>query len=199
MGGREDVSVRRARVLACLVLGLGGCLFPKPPPPPRYFTPTAAPPESMRPPVAVRLGLVRSPLHLRESITWRRADEYGFYEQRRWAELPATYVERALARDLYASDHPYVGIPDAAPLVTVELRQFEEVLAPVHEARVALAVQMADARCVRIRETFTAARPLDGDDPGALARGIGEALDEVTRAVGSAVRQAAAGRSGCRA
>jgi hypothetical protein len=44
-----------------------------------------------------------------------------------------------------------------------------------------------------------AARPLDGNDPGAVARGIGEALDEVVRAVGTAVRRAAAGRGGCRA
>jgi ABC-type uncharacterized transport system auxiliary subunit len=185
--------------LACLVIGLGGCLLPAPPPPPRYFTPTTETAASTQPPVSVRLGFVRSPLHLREPITWRRADEYGYYEQRRWAELPATYVERALARELYASDHPYAGITDGAPLVSVELRAFEEVLAPAHEARVALSVQMADARCVRLRETFAAARPLADDDPAALARGIGEALDEVARAIGTAVRRAAAGRSGCRA
>jgi hypothetical protein len=183
----------------CLVLGLGGCsILPVPPPPPRYFTPATAGADPTQPPVAVRLGIVRSPLHLRESITWRRADELGFYEQRRWAELPATYVERALARELYASDRPYHGIADGAPLVTVELRAFEEVLAPVHEARVALLVQMADARCVRIRGTFVAVRPLGADDPAALARGIGEALDEVARAIGVAVRRAVAGRGGCR-
>jgi ABC-type uncharacterized transport system auxiliary subunit len=147
----------------------------------------------------VRLGFIRSPLHLREAITWRRADELGFYEQRRWAELPSTYVEHALARELYASDRPYPGIVDGSPLVSVELRAFEEVLAPAHEARVALSVQMADARCVRLRETFTATRPLAGDDPAALARGIGEALDEVARAVGTAVRRAAVERSGWRA
>jgi ABC-type uncharacterized transport system auxiliary subunit len=184
-------------VLVCL--GIVGCFLPAPPPPPRYFTPSAAPADPDHRPIAVRLALVRSPLHLREAITWRRADEYGFYEQRRWVELPATYVERAIARDLYASDRPYEGITDASPLLSVELRAFEEVLAPAHEARVTLTVQMADARCVRLRETFTAARPLDGDDPAALARGIGEALDEVARAVGSAVRRAAGGRSGCRA
>ncbi len=195
----EEVSVRRIWI-ACLIVGLGGCrILPVPPPPPRYFTPTVATSAPTRPPVAVRLGIVRSPLHLRESITWRRADEYGFYEQRRWAELPATYVERALSRELYASDHPYAGIVDSSPFLAVELRAFEEVLSPAHEARVALSVQMADARCVRLRETFTASRPLDGDDPAALARGIGEALDEVVRAVGTAVRGAAAGRSGCRA
>lgn len=194
MGG----SVRHLR-LACLVIGLGGCLLPTPPPPPRYFTPTTATAAPTEPPVAVRLGFIRSPLHLREPITWRRADEFGFYEQRRWAELPATYVEHALSRELYASERPYAGIVDGSPLVSVELRAFEEVLAPAHEARVALSVQVADARCVRLRETFAATRPLGGDDPAELARGIGEALDEVARAVGTAVRRAASGRSGCRA
>jgi len=54
--------------------------------------------------------------------------------------------------------------------------------------------QWAEARCVRIRGTFAAARPLGADDPGALARGIGEALDEVARAIGVAVRRAVAER-----
>jgi ABC-type uncharacterized transport system auxiliary subunit len=210
----DDGSMRgraaRRVAIACVALGLPGCqILPVPPPPPRYFTPssTAADPAtpstasttSARSPVAVRLGIVRSPLHLREAMAWRRGDEYGFYEQRRWAELPATYVERTLGRELFASDRPYAGVGDGGPLLSVELRAFEEVLAPVHEARVALAVTMIDARCVRLRETFVAARPLDGNDPGAVARGIGEALDEVVRAVGTAVRRAAAGRGGCRA
>ncbi len=182
-----------------VVIALGGCLLPAPPPPPRYFAPDAPARDPAASPVAVRLGVVQSPLYLREAITWRRGDEYGFYEQRRWAELPATVVERALSRELYASDRPYADVPVDAPLVSVELRAFEEVLAPTHEARVALAVRVADARCVRLRSTFAAARPLEGDDPAALARGIGEALDEVVRAVGAAVRRVVAERGGCRA
>ena len=82
------------------------------------------------------------------------------------------------------------------PLVTVEVRAFEEVLAPAHEARVAIAVHVADARCIRLRQTFAASRPLDGDDPSALARGIGESLGEVARDAGQAVRRAASAR-GC--
>lgn len=196
---RGIVASSARATVACLVVALGGCLLPAPPPPPRYFAPDAPAPDPAASPVAVRLGVVQSPLHLRETITWRRGDEVGFYEQRRWAELPATYVERALARELYASDRPYADVPAGAPLVSVELRAFEEVLAPAHEARVAVAVRVADARCVRLRSTFAAARPLEGDDPAALARGIGEALDEVARAVGAAVRRAVAERDGCRA
>ncbi len=179
--------------LVSLVL-LAGCLLPNPPPSPRYFAPVAPDGDAPRAPVAVRMGFVRSPLHLREAIAWRRSDaEYGFYEQRRWTELPATYVERALARELFAADEPVATAPDA-PLLSAELRAFEEVLKPVHEARVALAVEVNDAKCVRLRHTFVAARPLDGDDPAAVAHGIGEALDEVARATGVAVRSALATR-----
>ena len=175
--------------LVALVL-LAGCLLPDPPPSPRYFTPVAPDGDSARAPVAVRMGFVRSPLHLREAITWRRSEvEYGFYEQRRWTELPSAYVERALARELFASDEPIATAPNA-PLVAAELRAFEEVLSPVHEARVALAVELADGPCTRLRRTFAAAHPLDGDDPGAVAHGIGEALDEVVRATGDAIRSA---------
>jgi len=185
-------------VVLVVAVALAGCLLPDPPAPPRYFTPSAAAGEAARPPVAVRLGFVRSPLHLREAMTWRRSDvEYGFYEQRRWTELPATYVERALVRELFAADEPIATAPEA-PLLSAELRAFEEVLSPAHQARVALAVELADAKCVRLRRTFEASRPLDGDDAAAVAHGIGEALDEVVRSTGDAVRAALATRGRCR-
>jgi ABC-type uncharacterized transport system auxiliary subunit len=185
-------------VVVALVVA-AGCLFPTPPTSPRYFAPEASRPEPTAPaaPVAVRLGIVRGPLYLREQMTWRRSDvEYGFYDQRRWTELPATYVERALARAL-------VGIrqvpgPGAdVPVLSAEVRAFEEVLAPVHEARVAVAVELAVGRCVRLQRSFAAARSLSDDDPMAVARGIGEALDEVARAVRDAVGGALAAGVGC--
>ena len=180
--------------LVCAVVVLAGCLLPDPPASPRYFTPVAGDVDATRAPVAVRLGFVRSPLHLREAMTWRRSDsEYGFYEQRRWTELPSTYVERALTRELFAADEPVATTPEA-PLLSAEVRAFEEVLTPAHEARVALAVELADAKCVRLRRTFVSARPLQGDDPNAVAHGVGDALDEVVRAIGAAVRSALATR-----
>jgi hypothetical protein len=182
-----------------VVVAFSGCFLPSPPEPPRFFSPSA--PAEPRPPAArpaasgARLAIVRSPLHLREQMTWRRSGvEYGFYEQRRWAELPGTYVERALARELFAVQRiPNAGGPDA-PVVTAELTAFEEVLAPAHEARVALVVTVADSHCVRLRRNLAASSPLDDDDPVAVARGIGAALDEVVQAAGEAVRQALAGR-----
>ena len=194
------MSVRSLAGLACLAT-LAGCFLPAPPASPRYFAPdvpAAAHPAATAPaPAAVRLGVVRSPLHLREQMTWRRSDvEYGFYDQRRWTELPSAYVERALVRELFAAGVPATPAADG-PVLTAEVRAFEEVLAPVHEARVAVAVELGDARCVRLRRTFAASRPLDGDDPTAVARGVGEALDEVVRAIGEAVRQALAHGDRC--
>ena len=191
----------RAAVLA-FVVGLAGCLFPSPPAPPRYFAPADPPAASEAgdagPPVAVRLGVVRSPVHLREQITWRRSDvEYGFYEQRRWTELPATYVERALAHELFGDGRAAVPVRGDAPVVTATVQAFEEVLAPVHAARVELAIVVSDARCVLLRGTFAASRPLDGDDPVALARSIGAALDEVARSAVDAIRAAVGAHPTC--
>jgi ABC-type uncharacterized transport system auxiliary subunit len=186
----------RGVVLAAL-LGLAGCFLPDPAPPPRYFTPGAPDAPRDRAAAAVRLGVVESPLHLREAMTWRRSEvEYGFYDQRRWTELPATYVERALARELFPAGTSIPTAPDL-PLVNVEVRAFEEVVEPIHEARVAVAVVLADGRCIRLRRTFDAARPLDGDEPAAVARGVGEALDEVVRSAGDAIRDALVRRGRC--
>ena len=181
----------RALLLGMVVLA--GCFRPAPP---RYFAPDVPAAQDARGPVRVRLGIVRSPIHLRESITWRRSEvEYGFYEQRRWTELPSTYVERALYRELFPAGGP-VPVAADVPVLTAEVRAFEEVLGPVHEARVALAVTVADSRCIWLRRTFEATRPLSSDDPDALARALGESLDEVARTTGDAVRKALASRCG---
>jgi ABC-type uncharacterized transport system auxiliary subunit len=187
----------RVAVGTALVCVLAGCLLPKPPPSPRYFAPGPAAGEPEGSPVGVRLGVVRSPVYLREQMTWRQSDvEYGFYEQRRWTELPSTYVEQALTRELSPTGRPAAGDPADVPLVTGSLLAFEDVLAPVHEARVALEVALNAERC-RSRWTFAATRPLTNDDPAAFAHAIGEALDDVAREVGIAVRRAVAEPGRC--
>jgi hypothetical protein len=175
----------RALLLSMIVLA--GCLLPDPPAAPRYFAPQLPASQDAPMPVRVRLGLVRSPIHLRESITWRRSDvEYGFYDQRRWTELPSTYVERALLHELFPSGGP-VPIMDDVPVLTADVRAFEEVLAPVHEARVALAVLVADSRCVWLRRTLEATRPLANDDPDAVGGAVGVARHAVAAPNGGAL------------
>jgi len=183
------------RALLLGVIVLAGCsILPAPPAPPRYFAPDVPVSPDAPEPVRVRLGVVRSPIYLRESITWRRSEvEYGFYDQRRWTELPSTYVERALSRELFPAGGP-VAVTSDVPVLTADVRAFDEILTPVHEARVAIAVMVADSRCVWLRRTFEATRPLANEDPDALARAVGEALDEVAHATGVAVRKSLATR-----
>jgi ABC-type uncharacterized transport system auxiliary subunit len=195
--------MRRRSIVVAVAAALAGCFLPAPPPSPRYFAPIAPEDAPPTPPAAhekigVRLSPVRSPLHLREAMTWRRSDvEYGFYDQRRWTELPATYVERALAHELFGVEGFRVASTPDAPLVTAEVRSFEEVLAPAHEAVVGLRVHVARPDCVLLRRDVVARRALDRDDPIEVARGIGEALDEVARGVGAAVEDALAGGGRC--
>jgi ABC-type uncharacterized transport system auxiliary subunit len=177
---------------------LAGCLLPTPPAPPRYFAPVLPPSNADGAPAPVDLASVRAPLHLREQIAWRRSDvEYGFYEQRRWTELPSTYVERALSRELFGGGEPPMTTGSTLPVLRVEVRAFEEVLAPAHEARVAIALELVDGGCVRLRRVVAASRPLDGDNPLVVVHGIGETLDDVAHAAGDAVRAALAGRMRC--
>jgi len=188
------------RMLLAASLLAGGCLLPSPPEPPRLFTPlvsdAVARPAATAEAAPVRVAPVRSPLYLREQMAWRRSEvELGLYDQRRWTELPSTYVERSLERELGGLGHP--GTLTDLPVVSAEVRAFEEVLAPVHEARVEVAIEVADARCVLLQQGFAATRPLAGDDPAAVARGIGEALDEVTTAAGKEIRRALEHRGHC--
>jgi len=192
------MTLRWSLLVTMAAVTLAGCLLPDPPPSPRYFAPVLPPSYAAGTPVAVDLAGVRAPLHLREEIAWQRSDvEYGFYEQRRWTELPSTYVERALVRELYGGGEPPLVNAAVMPVLRVEVRAFEEVLAPTHEARVAIAVELADGRCVRLRRVVAAARPLEDDDASAVVRGIGEALDEVVHETGTAVRAALARRVRC--
>src|SRR5262245_18477693 len=96
--------IHRGTLLVGLV-ALGACLL-RSADRPRFFRPASATldgaaTDGTEPPVAdgipVRLRAVRSQPFLRERILWRVSDvEYAFYEQRRWIDLPAHYVERAL-------------------------------------------------------------------------------------------------------
>jgi hypothetical protein len=159
-GGGQEM---RAVLLGLVVLA--GC-SPAPRRAPRYFAPESPPATDApgRRACAWRSCGARSTCASRS--TWRRSDvEYGFYEQRRWTELPSTYVERALHRELFPAGRP-VPVAADVPVLTAEVRAFEEVLAPVHEARVALAVTVADSRCIWLRRTFEATRPLSERRPG---------------------------------
>ena len=183
----------RTLLLTLGACALSSCLLPDRPAPTRLFTPVTAAtsPHGVVVGPTVRIRPVRSPLHLREAIAWQRNDtEFGTYEQRRWTELPASYVEREFDDALAAAGVAVVG-SDEAPALSVELLHFEEALAPAHEAVVELDVELASATRILLRRRFASRQPLGSEDPSELARGIGVALDQATADASRAIREAA--------
>ncbi len=184
--------------LVTLLVTLGGCLL-RTAEPPRFFRPgsamleSAADDQSDRPAtggVAIRLRAVRSEPFLRERIVWRLSEvEYGLYEQRRWIDLPAHYVDRALRTRLRSTPGlRLTGDPRAVGL-HVDVLAFDEVLAPAHSARVALAVALEDPVYGRLLErTFDAAVVIGDAEPASVATAMGQALDEAVAQVADAVR-----------
>jgi ABC-type uncharacterized transport system auxiliary subunit len=152
--------------------------------------PPAAAPRSLR---AVRLRAVLGESYLRERVVWRvSALEYGFYEQRRWHELPAVYVEQALRTAFHKTGRVRVTDDLGVPSLHVALTAFDEVLAPDHVALVEATASLRDAHGQLLLERpFTAKMPIGGDDPTTMARAMGGALDCVATDIAAAVADAA--------
>jgi ABC-type uncharacterized transport system auxiliary subunit len=189
----------RCRTWQVAVLAiLGGCLL-RTPDPPRFFRPgsvtlEAAGGDGPDPPVArgiaIRLRGVRSEPFLRERIVWRVSEmEYGLYEQRRWIDLPAHYVDRALRTRLRATRGLRLTNDPRAVALHVDVRAFDEVLAPAHAANVALAVALEDPVRGRLLErTFDARVGIGDREPASMAKAMGEALDDAVAQVADAVQ-----------
>jgi ABC-type uncharacterized transport system auxiliary subunit len=187
----------RKWLLAGLLL-LGGCLL-RTTDSPRFFRPgsvilDATGGDEATPPapggIAIRLRGVRSEPFLRERIVWRVSEvEYGLYEQQRWIDLPAHYVERALRARLRATPGLRLTDDPRAASLHVDVLAFDDVLAPTHAANVALAVALEDP----VRGRFFA-RALDArvditsGDPASMAKAMGQALDDAVAQVADAVR-----------
>ena len=188
---------RRTWLLAGLV-ALGGCLL-RTPDSPRFFRPGSAtldataedevdPPAAGR--IAIRLRGVRSEPFLRERIVWRISEvEYGLYEQRRWIDLPAHYVEQALGRRLRETPGLRLTNDPQAVALHVDVLAFDDVLAPTHEANVTLAVTLEDRAHGRLlMRTLDARAGIENDDPASMATAMGQALDDAVAQVADAVR-----------
>jgi len=180
---------------------LGGCVF-RDAAEPRFFRPASAMLDAgadgapSRGAVAVRLQPVGGTPFLRERIVWRSSEvEYGLYEQRRWSELPASYVQRALENALRQTPGLRLSDDLDAPSLHVDVVAFDEELAPTHEASVVLAVSLREHERRRLVDrAFTARAAIAGDAPTATATAMGHALDEAVRAVAEAVAAAVTAR-----
>lgn len=180
------------RVLVVVALvGLAGCLF-RTAEAPRFYRPASVTLDAAdddnapAPGVPVRVQSVRSAPFLRERMVWRASGvEYGFYEQRRWSELPTRYVRRALGTALDDTPGVHRGDATATARLDIEILAFDEVLA-AHHAQVVLAVKLRNGAETKLERTFTAETPITGDDGAAVAEAMGRALDAVVNEVATA-------------
>jgi ABC-type uncharacterized transport system auxiliary subunit len=148
----------------------------------------ADPPATGR--IAIRLREVRSEPFLRERIVWRSSEvEYGLYEQRRWIDLPAHYVERALRTRLRTTPGLRLTDDPRAPALHVVVLAFDDVLAPAHAASVVLAVTLTDREHGRLLERrFDGRVGIADGDPASMAKAMGQALDDAVAQAADALR-----------
>jgi len=190
----------RTLFLVAVALGSSACLtslVPGEPPTLRYFS--AAPPvpslsaQPERPP-HLRLRTVEAAAHLRERMVWRSSEvEYGFYETRRWTELPGAWLAAALGRELFEARGLVRDEGLAAPVLDVVLTHFEERTGSPRSAQAALVARLFSPAGVALLErTFEAGVPLEGKAPEEVAQALSRALQEVVRAACSEVARAAA-------
>lgn len=128
---------------------------------------------------AIRFGAVEAASHLKERMVWQTGEvEYGFYEDRRWTELPARFVMAALERELFVV-HGFRHSSSAdAPRLDVFVAAFEEVIEPEHEVAVELVFTLEREQNAIEQQHVGARRPLASAEPEELARAMGEALAE---------------------
>jgi cholesterol transport system auxiliary component len=152
---------------------------------PRYFSPELPrkPPleGNLRFSFELRLGRVTAGSHIREKIVYRQSKyEVGFYDDRLWTERPDAYLRRALGRVLFEEKGLRSAVSGPAPVLDIELVNFEEIRTPAHIALVRLTFSLRDDRAIRFQHTLAVERPIaqvaKTSAPDALAEALGEAL-----------------------
>jgi cholesterol transport system auxiliary component len=191
--GRRRAPGAAVALLAALgaTLVLGCALTSKNEPiVPRYFSPDI-PSDSAHvvahptgPALDLRLGHIGSAANLDERLVYRDSPyELGYYQERRWTEVPEEYLKRKLAIALFQERSLRHVVGGAAPTLDVDLVAFEEVRAPKRVARVQVTVRLHDVRSVRWEETLTVEQPLTvaakGDLPDEMVQALGVALQSV--------------------
>ncbi len=186
---------RRGATLLALVLA-AGCLAAQPPAEPRYFAPSAPPARDPEPARAadgplLRLRRVRAASYLRDRMVWRRGVEIGCYDLLRWTESPGRYAPSWLEDELFERRGFRRATTPAAVTLDASLDAFDELLAPAHEAEVALDIVLTDPKQGTLLDrTIEVRRPIASDDPSAVADALGAALAEAVAQVGAAVSEA---------
>ncbi len=161
----------------------------------RYFSPEHA--SAQRAPRKVvraelQLGQVSSASHLDERIAYRLSSaEVGFYDDRRWTELPEAYLRRALERELFEEQGLQRIITGGGPTLDVELTAFEELRGKPTKARVTLRFSLHDERRSLLERSIDVEREVSasgGSDQAArlaqtLSTTLGDAVVSVAEQV----------------
>lgn len=164
---------------------------------PRYFSPEQ-PPLSVASPLekdlALRLDQVASAQYLDERISYRLSgSEVGFYDNRRWTEVPEAYLRRALERELFERRGLQRVVTGSGPSLSVELTAFEEIRGEPTRARVTLIFNLRDERGSLIDKTLTLEReliaPKGADAEQRLATTLAATLADAVARVGTEVVQ----------
>jgi len=184
-------------LLLSLTLLLGGCalLTKADMGSRRFFSPQLpAPVSHLAPPsrVELRLGRVTAAACGSELMMYRQSQfEVGFHDDWRWTEKPEVYLRRALSQELFEGQGLQSVVRGAAPVLEVELLEFEEVRAPAHVGRVKVAWSLGDERVVWAQQTSGFERPIapsSADAEGeAVTRAISGALQAAVEAIGAQV------------
>jgi cholesterol transport system auxiliary component len=178
--------------LGCALASKGEALSP------RYFNPQVEGTPSAEPapaPFELRLGQVASASHLDERISYRMSpSEVGFYDDRRWTELPEAYLRRALERELFERRGLTRVVSGSAPVLDVELTAFEELRAPRHQVRVSLTFSLRDERRSLLERSLELEAPLEGegDEAQRVAATLAKTLGAAVRAASAQVVQSLA-------
>lgn len=161
----------------------------------RFFSPELAAPAASPAPASgaeLRLGRVSAGACGSELMMYRASQfEVGFHHELRWTEKPEVYLRRALGRVLFESEGLKSVVRGAAPVLEVELLEFEEVRSPAHVSRVKVAWSLGDERVVWAQQTLRFERPIAPSSAGAegeaFALAISGALQEAVEAIGEQV------------
>ncbi|MDP3154275.1 MAG: ABC-type transport auxiliary lipoprotein family protein [Archangium sp.] len=161
----------------------------------RFFSPELVAPAVSTAPLThleLRLGRVSAAACGSEAMMYRRSQfEVGFDHERRWTEKPEVYLRRALSQVLFEGSGVQSVMRGAAPVLEVELLEFEEVRAPSHVGRVKVAWSLGDERVVWAQQTVRFERPIassSGDAEGeAIVSALSGALHEAVEAIGQQV------------
>lgn len=161
----------------------------------RYFSPehtaaNRAPRNSAR--AELQLGQVSSASHLDERIAYRLSStEVGFYDDRRWSELPESYLRRALERELFEQQGLQRIITGGGPTLDVELIAFEELRGKPTRARVTLRFSLHDERRSLLERSTDVEREVvakaGSDEAARLAQTLSTTLAEAVASVAQQV------------